>query len=170
MTKQSRDTGLSLLQQQPSREMLLAKMRGKLANTPSAAVVDKTRRRDARQRDTATWIMRIVMLAGFVAVNYLFIGHRELFTPAAKPGRVKSLAAPGEQYTADEKALYLTYALYDYPLFKQRFGLKGFLALNQADAGARLRALLPQVGPETLGIIANYVPMNLTAMEAGKPQ
>ena len=166
MAKPSRDTGLSLLQQSPSRELLLEKMRSKLASTPSAAATVAVRRAEIRKSVTATWSMRALMLLGFIAINYFIIGHRG--TLAAKIGikSVPSLPTPSA-YTTDEQALYYVYALYDYPMLEQRFGASQFFAIDQAETRRKLDALLPEVSPETLGAISRYMPVAFKSVQLG---
>ncbi len=167
MSKTSRDPGVSLLQQNPSRELLLEKMRSKLATTPPAAVVEKVRKREVHQRATSTWSMRILMLLGFIAINYFVIGHKD--TLAAKIGvrAVPSLPDPVSQYSNDDQAMYYVYALYDYPQLQKKFGVNKFFAVDQKDARRRLDDLLPLVSPQTLGAISAYMPVAFKTVQMG---
>lgn len=128
----SRDTGLSLMQNNPPRELLLEKMRSKLATTPPAALV---------------------------AINYFLIGNRDAITAKIRKPAVPTLPQPSENLSTDEQALYYVYALYDYPKLASTFGLKGFVAVDQNEARRRLDELLPDVGPKTLGEISRYMPV-----------
>jgi hypothetical protein len=170
MNKNSMDTGFSLLQQNPSREILLQKMRGKLASTPSIEAKTMTRQRDVRQRTTATWGVRVLMLAGFLAINWFAIGHRDVFVAKPAKHKVAVLPVPGTAYSTDDQALYYAYALYDYPMLKERFGISGAFAVDQGHARAKLDALLGEVSPQTLGIISAYIPMDLERMVARRMQ
>lgn len=159
MNKTSRDTGLSLLQTNPSRELLLEKMRSKLATTPAAAVVETTRKREVRRRNGKSWVVRGLILAGIVAVNYLAIGQKDAIQAKISRKAVASLPVPGDNLTTDEMALYYTYALYDYPKLKTTFHINGFVAVDQADAKRQLEDLLPDVSAKALNEISRYTPI-----------
>jgi hypothetical protein len=160
MAKPSREnTGLSLLQTNPSREAMLEKMRNKLASKPSSAQVKTEYKRDVRRQAATTWTIRALVLLALAAVNYLLIGNGELIASKLRKPAVPRLPAPALTYSADERALYYAYALYDYPKLKERYGVAGFVAVDQADAKRKLEALLPEVSPQTLGTISGYTPV-----------
>jgi hypothetical protein len=155
------------LQQNPARELLLEKMRSKLATTPAAAVADQSRKREVRKRDTGTWFVRALMLLGFIAVNYSLIGHKDAIAAKIGMRAVASLPSPEAAYGKDEQALYYTYALYDWSRFKEKYGTQGSVAVDQADARKRLEALLPDLQPQTLGIISAYMPVAFRSVAPG---
>lgn len=160
MAKLSREnTGLSLLQNNPPREQLLEKMRGKLASTPSVAKVETERKREVRKRATATWTVRALVLLGFCAINYFLIGNRDVISAKLHKPAVPRLPVPSESFSPDEKALYYAFALFDYPRLKEKYGVAGFYAVDQADTKRRIEALLPEVKPQTLGVISGYMPV-----------
>jgi hypothetical protein len=167
MAKAYRDnSGLNLLQNNPPRELLLEKMRGKLASTPSAANVQVERKREVRKRAAASWIVRAVALLALGAINYLLIGNRDVIAAKLHKPAVARLPAPTESFSADERALYYAYALYDYPKLKERYGISGFYAVDQADARNKLQALMPMVSPRTLGAISAYTPVGFKSAAA----
>lgn len=159
MAKPSRDTGLTLMQSHPSRELLLEKMRSKLATTPGATLVANERNREVRKRATASWTMRAIALIALCALNYFIIGNRDVIAARLSKPSVPRLPAPSEAATPDQQALYYVYALYDYPKLKEGYGLTGFYAVNQAEAKRRIQALLPLVSNRTLGEISRYMPV-----------
>lgn len=159
MAKLTRDTGLNLIQNNASRELMLEKMRGKLAATPGTAVIESARKREVRRKATATWTVRGLVLLALCAVNYLIIGNREVIAAKLHKPAVARLPLPAENLSTDDQALYYVYALYDYAKLKERYGVNGFFAIDQADAKRRLEAMLPQVSPRTLGTISAYMPV-----------
>jgi hypothetical protein len=170
MAKLSRDNpGLSLLQNNPSREVMLEKMRNKLASKPSTAQVQTERKREQRRGAATTWTIRALVLLALAAVNYLFLGNGDLIASKLRKPAVPRLPAPAAA-SADEKALYYAYALYDYPKLEQQFKIKGFFAVDQADARRKLEALLPEVSPRTLGTISGYTPIAFKTPDAGAAQ
>jgi hypothetical protein len=156
MSKHTKDTGLALLQKNPSRDAFLEKMRSKLATTPSMGAEIAVRKREVRNRKAASWTLRGTLLLAFIAINYFFLGDKTAL--AAKLGfeSVPSLPAPQAQMSADDQALYWTYAMYDFGKFKQRFGVSGFYAIDQGRARKNLESLLPEVSSAVLGEISAY--------------
>jgi hypothetical protein len=167
MPKPSRDNGLSLLQNNPSRDLLLEKMRSKLATTPSTAQAETERKREVRRRATASWTVRGLALAGLIALNYFVFGHREEIAAKLQRHAVPSLPAPSAAASPDEQALYYVYALFDYPKLGARFGVTGFYAVDQAAAKRRVEDLLPRVSMKTLGEISRYMPVAFRSADAG---
>jgi hypothetical protein len=159
MAKPTRDTGLTLMQNNLPRELLLEKMRGKLASTPGATLVETERKRDVRRRATASWTVRGIALIALCALNYFIIGNRDAIAAKLSKPSIARLPSPVESSSADQQALYYVYALYDYPKLKETFGVSGFYAVDQADAKRRIQALLPQVSNRALGEISRYMPV-----------
>jgi hypothetical protein len=167
MAKARRDTGLSLLQNNPPRELLLEKMRSKLASTPSTAQVETERKRDVRRRATASWTVRGLALAGLIALNYFVFGHREQIAAKLHRHAVPALPSPSAAASPDEQALYYVYALFDYPKLAARYGVTGFYAVDQAAVKRRLEELMPRVSMKTLGEISRYMPVAFRSADAG---
>lgn len=167
MAKAIRDTGLTLLQSNPSRELLLEKMRGKLATTPTTVHVETERKRDVRRRTTASWTIRALALLGLCALNYFIIGNRDVIAAKLRAPAVPRLPTVSESLTPDQQALYYAYALFDYPKLQEQYKVSGFYAVNQADAKKRLQALLPQVSNRALGEISRYIPVAFKSADAG---
>lgn len=169
IAKPSRDTGLSLLQNNPARELMLEKMRSKLATTPPAALVAAEHKKDVRQKATKTWTVRAIGLIALVAVNYLVIGNRDIIQAKIGKRAVPVLPAPSENLSTDEQALYYVYALYDYPRLKETYGIQAFLAVDANEARKQLDELLPSVSPQTLGLISRYMPVAFKQGPIGRP-
>ncbi|MDB5051484.1 MAG: hypothetical protein JWO30_4555 [Fibrobacteres bacterium] len=159
MVKGSKDYGASLLQNNPAREMLLEKMRSKLATTPPPALEQALRRRVSRRTSLFSWGWKAGLALVFVAANYLLISHKDVIISRIGLESVPALPKPEKKMDVDEQALYWTYALYDIRKFRQHFGVQGYYAINSKDARKQLEALLPQVGPATLGMISAYGPI-----------
>ncbi len=160
MAKAPRENaGLSLLQTNPSREVMLEKMRNKLASKPSTAQIKTERNREKRRSAATTWTIRGLVLLALAAVNYLFIGNGEVIASKLRKPSVPRLPTPAMTISADEQALYYTYALYDYQKLEEHFKITGFFAVDQVDAKRKLQELLPRVSPQTLGTISGYTPV-----------
>jgi len=170
MAKPSRDTGLTLMQSHPSRELLLEKMRGKLATTRSSAQVATEHKREVHKRVTASWTMRVIALIALCALNYFIIGNRDVIAAKLHKPSVPRMPIAEQTASPDDQALYYVYALYDYPLWQKKFGLTGFFAVDQGLARRKLDELLPQVTPRTLGEISKYMPVAFKNGPPGKPE
>src|SRR4051812_1820779 len=122
MAKAPRDNpGLSLLQANPSREVMLEKMRNKLASKPSTAQIHSDLKREKRRSAATTWTVRALILLALAAVNYLFLGNGDLLASKLRKPSVPRLPAPALALSADDQALYYAYALYDYQRLEERF-------------------------------------------------
>ncbi|MDB5102358.1 MAG: hypothetical protein JWP91_47 [Fibrobacteres bacterium] len=170
MANNYKDQGIALLQKNPSRELLLEKMRLKLATTPPPAMEKEVRKRDVRKKKTLSWTVRGAILLAIIGSNYFLIGHKD--TIVAKLGfeAVSSLPAPKESLGPDEKALYWTYAMYDIGKLRARFGVSGYYAINPIIARRGLEAVLPMVTSETLNEISAYLPVAYKTIKAGNPE
>jgi len=158
------------MQSHPSREILLEKMRSKLATTPGATLVANERNREVRKRATASWTMRAIALIALCALNYFIIGNRDAIAAKLHKPSVPRMPAAGQTLSADDQALYYVYALYDYPLWQKKFGQTGFFAVDQGLVRRKLDEVLPQVSPRTLGEISRYMPVAFKAGPRGRPE
>jgi hypothetical protein len=167
MAKHSKDPGLALLQRNPSRELFLEKMRGKLATTPAPAVEKEARNREVRAKRAFSWTLYGSILLVIAGANYLFIGHKDTIVAKLGLESVPSLPGPAESLSPDEQALYWTYAMYDIGKFRKQFEVQGYLAINQTHARKSLEDLLPEVSPAVLGEISSYTSVAFKTVKAG---
>lgn len=166
MAERPKEYDLSLLQRDPHREARLGKMRVKLAGfAPPPA--PEVRRRAAGRGKAATWAARAGILALVVAANYLLIGKKEVLLAHMGYEGVPSLPKPSAALSADDRALYYTYALYDIAKLRTRFGVQGHYAIDQRTARARLDDLLPKVSMPVLGEISGYAPVGFKSVSSG---
>jgi len=154
-----KDTGLSLFQPDDRREIVLSRMRQKLAGVSGQTAERNMRHRLAHRNRMLAWGWKGVLAALLIVANVIFLGKRDsnLFTLGVQG--IPYLPSPAAALGADEKARYWAYALYDYDKLKARFGMDNRYAVNQAEAKKRLQDLLPSVGMETLGEISGYAPV-----------
>lgn len=167
MANHSKDDGLALLQRNPSRELLLEKMRTKLASTPAPSVGIRLHRREARRKNAWSWIIRGGIVLSLIGANYFFIGNKDILVAKLGFEAVPTLPKPKPELTADEQALYWTYAMYDIVKFRRQFGVEGFYAIDQKNARRNLETLLPEVSPRVLGEISAYAPVAFKEVKGG---
>lgn len=168
MAERQKEYELSLLQKDPAREAVLSKMRGKLAGfAPPPAVAAPRHRASLPKAVVGKWALRIMMVALIAAVNWLLIDRKDALLAKMGYEGVPALPKPSGGLTLDERALYYAYALYDISKFRQRFGLTGFYAIDQAIARKKLEDLLPLVSAATLGEISGYAPVGFHKRTAG---
>lgn len=159
MANGSKDFDFSLLQRDPQREIMLNKMREKLAGNPGVVAEREQWKRKARRQWLVSMGWRGGLAALLIAANVLLFEQKDVLLSKLGYQGVPSLPAPKAALSVDDQALYWTYALYDYRKFKERFGVNGYFAVNQPDARKRLLDLMPRVGVETLGKISKYTPI-----------
>jgi hypothetical protein len=144
-------------------------MRSKLATTPSIAVEKAAQRKEIRRKGLVSWGWRAAIAVAFIAANVFFFREKDTLITRMGLESVPSLPAPDERLSVDDQALYWTYALYDFRKFEERFGTKGYYAINPNAARKHLEGLLPSVSPATLGLISKYGPIVAYKTVAAKP-
>jgi hypothetical protein len=80
---------------------------------------------------------------------------------------VPALPVPQTTLSADDQALYWTYAMYDIGKLRERFGVSGYYAINQTSARRSLENLLPDVSPAVLGEISAYTSVAFKTVKMG---
>jgi hypothetical protein len=156
----NRGTGLSLIQQNDGREMMLSKMREKLAGSSMAHLQTVERRRVARQKTAFSWGWKIAIAAaiGLVNVAWMSSGSDAPVKTIAKHAR--KLPAPAASLDPNLQALYWACALYDYGQLKSRFGVADGVIINANLAKQRLEEMLPEIDPGTRTLITGMMPSN----------
>jgi hypothetical protein len=168
MSGRPKEFDLSLMQRDPAREQMLSKMRGKLASAPPVPPEGPAQASGRVKRGSGwTWTVRVAMVALIAAINWLLIDRKDVILSTIGMQGIPSLPKASLTYTPDEKALYYTYALFDYRKFQERFGTNEYYAINPADARKRLEELLPRVSTATLGEISGYTPVAFKSVSAG---
>lgn len=159
--KENKGYDLSLLQKNPSREVLLNKMREKLAGSSMDLQEKEQRLKQVRKRLNRAWIWKFSVAALLIAANVLLYTQKERIIVTLGFEGVPALPGPKASLDPDDQALYWTYALYDFDRLQSTFGVTDRYAINAVAARKALQELLPQVGMSTLGEIATYGPIGL---------
>jgi hypothetical protein len=167
MANHQKDSGIALLQRNPARDAFLEKMRSKLASTPPPSVENEARKRSVRKKSAASWTLRAGILLAVIAANYFLLGNRNTIVAKLGLESVPALPLPQTTLSADDQALYWTYAMYDIGKFRERFGVAGYYAINQTSARRNLENLLPEVSPAVLGEISAYTSVAFKTVKMG---
>src|SRR5690606_31355322 len=104
----AKERGVSLVQHNPAKEAMLARMREKLAGNPATDTVREKHGRSRRRKQAATWSYRIGLVFLVIGANYLLIGHKETIITRLGLEAVPALPKPAVSLGADEQALYWT--------------------------------------------------------------
>ena len=142
----SLNTGLSLIQPNDGRELLLEKMREKLAGSSMVHLAAAEKRRVAVRKSTLSWGWKIGIASVVALINVIWIVSRSDDTSiktAAKHAR--TLPAPLAVWSLEDQAYYWAYALYDYGQLQSRFNIPGHTVINAKVARTGLDELLPKV-------------------------
>ncbi len=158
----SRNPGMSLIQVHDGRQLMLDKMRGKLAGTSQFhAEASERRRVSARvsaRKALLGWGWKIGALGLIAAVNIVWLSNHSQGKVDVAPRHAPNLIPPSTKLTIDEQALYWAYALYDFDKLKSRFGAAKGVVIDSRLALANLQQLLPKVDPRTRFVIDRYQP------------
>jgi hypothetical protein len=149
---------LSLIQQNGQREMMLEKMRSKLAGTSQHQVQKKERIVLASRRKAMGWGWRIAIMGAFLVGNLYFFSEGPQQTVKAAPKSAPRLPAPLASMDVNEQALYWAFALYDFDQLKERFGVQAASIVDAGVARKKLGELMPKVNDRTRFIIARMTP------------
>jgi hypothetical protein len=158
MAKDSKDTGVSLLQKSAAaagmsifngKSAVRTSLPGEIARLP----------RGARPISAPNWPLRISLALLIVAGDLLLIANKDRLLSNFGYESVPSLPLPGALLNADDQALYWTFALYDIGKLRSRFHIEGYYAISRGSARRELERLLPLVAPATLGEISAYSPV-----------
>ncbi len=145
MATKIKEANLSLIRKYDEREVMLGKMRGKLAGRSQHAIQLEANLKARKSNARSGWGWQATLVILLVAANLIFIGNKETFIAVAVKKEIVSLNETTAPMTAEEEALFWTYALYDYDKFKERFGDKAKLTVNHQVAKAKLQEILPKV-------------------------
>jgi hypothetical protein len=154
----NRNSGLSLIQQNDGRELLLEKMRGKLAGSAMPSFQAVERKRVARQKTAFDWGWKIAIAAAIGLVNVAWMSSEPEAQVKAAVKHARKLSAPAASLDRNLQALYWACALYDYGQLKSRFGVADGVIINAKLAKERLEAMLPEIDPGTQTLIKGMMP------------
>lgn len=149
---------LSLIQVPKERDILLAKMRGKLAGRSQFETRAREKSVMASRAGKVSWAWKIALVAVLIIGNGAYFLTRENSTVHLLVKRAPTLAHPPADLDLNKQALYWTYALYDFDRFKSTFGATKNVIVDGKLASERLAALLPGVDARTRHIIGTYLP------------
>ena len=156
--------GLSLIQPGDDRNILLEKMRGKLAGSalPDFHAVEK--RRGAATRSFHGWGWKSGFTAAVLACNILYLTGRSIReTSVAAVKKAPSLNRAPTALGPNEQALFWAYALYDFNRLRSEFGIQKETIVDAGLATMSLRVLLPKIDAATKAKIDRYHPVERTA-------
>lgn len=149
---------LSLIKVPKERDILLAKMRGKLAGQSRFESLAREKAIHAARVRKLGWAWKIALAAALVAGNCAYFLTRENSAIRLLVKRAPTLAHPPAALDLNKQALYWTYALYDFDRLKATFGVPRNAIVDGHFASERLSALLPDVDARTRFIIGTYLP------------
>lgn len=149
---------LSLVQQNGQRELMLEKMRGKLAGASQHHLQTKERMVHASRRRAMGWGWRLVILGAFLVGNLYFFSTGPELAAKGAPKSAPRLPAPLASLDVNEQALYWTYALYDFDQLKEKYGVQATSIVDAGVARKRLRDLMPKVNARTRFLIDRMTP------------
>ncbi|MEO7425476.1 MAG: hypothetical protein ABI036_09835 [Fibrobacteria bacterium] len=156
----SRNPGMSLIQANDGRQVMLEKMRGKLAGTSQFQAEFQERRRVSARKSALGWGWKLGLFAIIAAGNiYWLSSHTQVKAAAVRP-HAATLQPPSAQLSVDDQALYWTYAIYDFHKLTAKFGVAKDVVINSRQAETNLRDLFPKVNPYTRFEIERYIPVS----------
>jgi predicted membrane-bound mannosyltransferase len=142
-----------------SRNVVLERMRGKLAGQSADLMAQEDNRRKVVRKRRFAWGWRTGLAALFLAANAVLVMK---YAPEAdamvKAVRKAPALSPSKSLSLDDQALFWTYALYDYGRLVKRFGAPAKAVVSAQEAKAELARLLPKVGARTRFDIGQYLP------------
>ena len=154
----SRNAGMSLIQVHDGRQLMLEKMRGKLAGASQFQTESIERRRVTARKSMLGWSWRIGILAVIAAGNIMWMSSRTEMKRMVAPKHAPTLAPPAAALNANEQALYWAYALYDFDKLCSKFNVPKGVVIDSRIAAANLRGLFPKADAQTRFAIERYLP------------
>ncbi|HKP97602.1 MAG TPA: hypothetical protein VJ385_17800 [Fibrobacteria bacterium] len=112
--------------------------------------------RRASARNKPNWPLRAGIALLLIAGDALLVGNKDKLLSKTGFASVRALPMPSASLSADDQALYWTYALYDSPKFRARFHVEAGYTLSRGHARHELESLLPEISPATLAEISGY--------------
>jgi hypothetical protein len=155
-----RNQGMSLIQVHDGRQLMLEKMRGKLAGASQFHTENVERRRVSARKSLLGWGWRIGVFAVLAIGNILWLSNRPQGKAVAAAKHAPRLETPSAKLTANEQALYWAYALYDFDQLRAKFGAPKGVVIDSRLAFANLQELLPKVDERTRFTIERYRPLS----------
>lgn len=151
------EADLSLLQTADPRKQMVQKMRRKMAGG-SEEEVKKVGRRKVRARKRFTvFLWQAGLVGALVGVNIVAFERKDYLLGHLGVGGLPRLAPPEKSLGPDEKALYYTYALFDFDKLQQRFAVPADIVIDGNAAKSALKELMPRCAPATLREISTYM-------------
>ncbi|MDB5051488.1 MAG: hypothetical protein JWO30_4559 [Fibrobacteres bacterium] len=148
--------GLSLIQVRDDREAMLLKMRSKLAGAAEPPTLRPEKRRVAMRKPGFPWRWGFYAAALLGLCNYAYFDSGSENSVPVKEKRAKTLPLPPAKLSANDQALYWSYALYDFERLKEKFGVPKATIVDSRLAAEKLQALLPKVDAMTRFTIDRY--------------
>jgi hypothetical protein len=153
---------ISLIQQQAQRQLMVEKMRGKLAGHSQSFVQAKERQAYATRKRALVLGWRLALLGAFLLGNFYYISSRPDAPAKEAVKKAPRLPAPPATMNVNDQAMYWTLALYDFDQLKSRFGVGERTIVDAGAAKRKLKELLPKVDARTRFAIDRMVPPERT--------
>lgn len=158
----SNEFDISLIQQQAQRQLMVAKMRGKLAGHSQSFLHAKERQAYATRKRAYVLGWRLALLGAFLLGNFYYIASRPDAPLKETAKSAPRLSAPPATMDVNDQAMYWTLALYDFDRLKTRFGVAAGTIVDAGAAKRKLNELLPKVDARTRFQIDRMVPPGRT--------
>ena len=153
---------ISLIQQRDQRQVMVEKMRGKLAGHSKSFIQAKERQAYATRKRAFVLGWRVALVGAFLLGNIYYITSRPEAPAKAAAKKAPRLAAPPASMNVNDQAMYWTLALYDFDQLKSRFGVGPMTIVDAASAKRKLHELLPKVDARTRFLIDRMAPTERT--------
>lgn len=153
----NRHQGQALFQTSDAQQLLLSKMRARLAGGSEVDVIIQTRQKIKVHKNAFGWFTKAGIAAIVFLGNLVYLEQSNSSTKVEQEKRAPKLESPTQSLSLDDQALFWTYALYDFQLLKTKFNVKQNVVINGHQAHSQLETLLPKTSPAIQSVIQNYL-------------
>lgn len=153
---------ISLIQQRDQRQVMVEKMRGKLAGHSQSFIQAKERQAYATRKRAFVLGWRVALVGAFLLGNIYYVASRSDAPAKAAARKAPRLPAPAATMNVNDQAMYWTLALYDFDQLKSRFGVGPMTIVDAPAAKRKLQDLLPKVDARTRFLIDRMAPAERT--------
>jgi hypothetical protein len=149
---------ISLVQQRDQRQLMVERMRGKLAGHSQSFIQAKERQAYATRKRAFVLGWRVALVGVFLLGNFYYIASRPEAPAKEAAKKAPRLPAPAATMNENDQAMYWTLALYDFDQLKSRFGVRAGTIVDAGAAKRKLKDLLPKVDARTRFTIDRMAP------------
>lgn len=152
-----RTQGQGLFQSSDAQQAMIAKMRTRLAGGSEMDVVIQNHKKQRAQKNLFGWFFKGGIVAIVILINMVYLEQKGNAPLMESVKRVPKLEMPKQNLSLDERALFWTYALYDYQSLQTQFKIKQNVVINAHQAQVELENLLPKISSNTRIKIQQYL-------------